>query len=102
MATLYTVNKSPYARTSLASCLRIARDGSALLLNGFFAVAEFGWNSLIYGAPIMAAVSVYGTALIMGVMWLCLWWLRSCGWVCVNRRATAGEKPRSATSAAAL
>lgn len=32
MTTLHTVNKSPLERNSLASCLRFARPGSALLL----------------------------------------------------------------------
>ncbi len=32
MATLHTVNKSPFERTSLASCLRFASKGSAVLL----------------------------------------------------------------------
>jgi tRNA 2-thiouridine synthesizing protein B len=29
---LHTVNKSPFERTSLESCLRVARDGSGVLL----------------------------------------------------------------------
>ena len=29
---LHTVNKSPFEKTSLASCLRYAREGSAVLL----------------------------------------------------------------------
>jgi tRNA 2-thiouridine synthesizing protein B len=29
---LHTVNKSPFERTALASCLRYARDGDAILL----------------------------------------------------------------------
>lgn len=29
---LHTVNKSPFEKTSLESCLRVARDGSAVLL----------------------------------------------------------------------
>jgi hypothetical protein len=60
--------------------------GSACLLTGFLAVVEFGWQSLIYEAPFVAAVSLYGAVLICAIMWLCLWWLRSCGWSCINRR----------------
>ena len=32
MSTLHTVNKSPFERNSLSSCLRFAADGSAVLL----------------------------------------------------------------------
>ena len=32
MAVLHTVNKSPYEKTSLESCLRVALEGSSLLL----------------------------------------------------------------------
>lgn len=32
MSTLHTVARSPFERTALASCLRVARPGSALLL----------------------------------------------------------------------
>ncbi len=32
MATLHTVNKSPFEKSSLQSCLRVMRPGSAMLL----------------------------------------------------------------------
>jgi len=32
MTTLHTVNKSPFEKNSLQSCLRVARPGAALLL----------------------------------------------------------------------
>jgi tRNA 2-thiouridine synthesizing protein B len=32
MATLHTVNKSPFERNALESCLRLAKKGSAVLL----------------------------------------------------------------------
>jgi hypothetical protein len=60
--------------------------GSAFLLTGFMAVMEFGWDSIHFHFILVSAISVYGAVLICGVMWLCLWWLRSCGWLCVNRR----------------
>lgn len=67
--------------------------GSACLLTGFFAVMEYGWESLIYDGPLVIAVSIYGAVLICAVMWLCIWWLRGCGWVCLNRRelGTTGD-----------
>lgn len=60
--------------------------GSAFLLTGFLAVMEFGWDSILFHFFLVSAISVYGAVLICGVMWLCLWWLRSCGWLCVNRK----------------
>ncbi len=32
MAVLHTVNKSPFERNTLASCLRLAKEGSSVLL----------------------------------------------------------------------
>lgn len=58
----------------------------ACLFTGLMAVVEFGWQSLFYDCLTVAAASIYGAVLICAVMWLCLWWLRSCGWVCIHRR----------------
>lgn len=43
---LHTVNKSPFERTSLASCLRYAREGSALLLIEDGVYAAMGGTAL--------------------------------------------------------
>ena len=42
MSVLHIVNKSPYDRNSLDTCLRLARPGSAILLieDGIYAVQE--------------------------------------------------------------
>ena len=42
MSTLHTVNKSPFERNSLDTCLRLLRDGSAVLLyeDGVFAALQ--------------------------------------------------------------
>lgn len=42
MPTLHTVNKSPFERNALDSCLRMARDGSGLLLleDGVYAAVK--------------------------------------------------------------
>ncbi len=44
MATLHTVHRSPYRETTLASCLRMARPGSAILLleDGVYAAVAAG------------------------------------------------------------
>lgn len=42
MGTLHTVNKSPFERNALESCVRMARDGSGLLLfeDGVYAAVK--------------------------------------------------------------
>jgi tRNA 2-thiouridine synthesizing protein B len=42
MSILHTVNKSPFERTSLESCLRFASDGAAVLLfeDGIYAALQ--------------------------------------------------------------
>ncbi len=42
MAMLHTINKSPFERNSLASCLRLARDGGSVLLieDGVYAATK--------------------------------------------------------------
>ena len=59
---------------------------AAFVLNGFFAVTEYGWNALTGGWNFISAASLYGALLTCGVMWVCLRWLRFCGWQCIDRR----------------
>lgn len=42
MAMLHTVNKSPFEKDSLSSCLRLSKDGSSILLieDGIYAALE--------------------------------------------------------------
>ena len=77
---LHTVNKSPFERNALSSCLRLARNGSAVLLieDGVYAavagttvsgqvserLAELSFYVL---GPDAAARGLGGTALIEGV-----------------------------------
>lgn len=60
--------------------------GAACTMNCFFAVQEFGWSILSGETILIGMTSVYGAAVICGVMWLCLRWLRFWGWRCLNRR----------------
>ena len=63
MAILHIVNKSPYERDSLASCLRVAKAGSGLLLieDGVLAVAEGGkFAGMLKDAASSIKVSVLG------------------------------------------
>lgn len=53
MTTLHTVNKSPYQDSALASCLRFAAPGSAILLLEdavVAAVAGSTWSQAVAGA----------------------------------------------------
>ncbi len=47
MSVLHIVNKSPFERNSFASCLRMAKDGAALLLieDGIYAAQNAGDNA---------------------------------------------------------
>ncbi len=58
---------------------------TALLLCSFFAIAEFGWDSILNDFLVVGLASLFGAIVIYAVMWLCLWWLKSCGWECVSR-----------------
>jgi hypothetical protein len=66
--------------------------GMAALMCGFFAIAEFGWASVTQDLPFITMASAYGAVVISAVLWLCVYWLRFCGWRCVNRHL---EKARS-------
>ena len=60
MSTLHTVNKSPFERDSLSSCIRLATSGHAILLieDGIFgALTGTDHSDMVSGA--MKDVSVY-------------------------------------------
>ncbi|TWU35279.1 hypothetical protein Q31b_53750 [Novipirellula aureliae] len=58
----------------------------AFAFNGFFAVAEFGWDSIRNNVIQIALLALYGAAILFGTVWVTLAWLSGCGWQCVNRR----------------
>ncbi len=62
---------------------------TAFVVNGFFAAMEYGWEVLTYEILLVGVVSLYGAIVISGLMWLSLWWLRQCGWSCVNRNTAS-------------
>lgn len=80
MATLHTVNKSPFERNALESCLRLAADGAAVLLfedavlgaragtrvEGLIKAAMPGLSIYALG-PDLAARGIQEAALIDGV-----------------------------------
>ncbi len=57
----------------------------AWLMCGFFAVMEFSWDSLASNSLFISGTALIGAIVIAAVMWLCVSWLRFCGWRCVNR-----------------
>jgi hypothetical protein len=69
----------------------VACFAMAWLMCGFFAVMEFSWDSLASNSVYISATSLVGATVIAAVMWLCVSWLRFCGWRCVNR----GQKEAS-------
>ena len=63
MSTLHTVNKSPFERDSLSSCVRLATKGCAILLleDGVFgAMAGTDHSDMVKGAMADATVYVLG------------------------------------------
>jgi len=63
MSTLHTVNKSPFERDSLSSCIRLAAKGCAILLieDGVFgAMAGTDHSDMVSGAMKDASVYVLG------------------------------------------
>lgn len=57
----------------------------AWLMCGLFAVMEFSWDSLASNSLYISATALVGAIVIAAVMWICVSWLRFCGWQCVNR-----------------
>jgi hypothetical protein len=74
-----------YPRATLIIGLTSA-FAAAFLLNAFFAAEEYGWDVLTIEILLISGVSLYGAAVNIAVMWLCLRWLRFCGWRCIHRR----------------
>jgi hypothetical protein len=77
-----------------AGLAMVASLAMSSLMCGFFAVMQFGWNSIRGNFLYFTATALLGASVICGVMWLCVRWLRLCGWRCVNRnekRALATE-----------
>lgn len=63
MSTLHTVNKSPFERDSLSSCIRLAKKGSAILLieDGIFgAMAGTDHSAMVQDAMKNASFYVLG------------------------------------------
>lgn len=63
MSTLHTVNKSPFERDSLASCVRLASKGHAILLieDGVFgAMSGTDHSEMVKAAMANASVYVLG------------------------------------------
>jgi len=51
----------------------------------FFEANDLGWQIDNYNFALIAQVSVIGVVLTGGVTWAGVWWLRSCGWLCIRR-----------------
>ncbi len=75
-----------HRRNFLSGCVGFAAAlAMAALMCSFFAIQEFGWNSVTDNLLFVTATSIYGAVVISAVMWICVGWLRVCGWRCVNR-----------------
>lgn len=69
---------------------------ASLFVSGFIAVAEYDWYALRDEFLLIGLVSLYGTALICGLMAVCLGWLRRCGWRCIHRHRPIKVDPLDA------
>jgi hypothetical protein len=61
-----------------------AFTGSAVLC-GSVAIFGVGFRSIGTRLPELIGVTVMGTAIFLVLMLMGIWWLRTCGWVCLNR-----------------
>jgi hypothetical protein len=68
-----------------ASISALFAFGGSFIYSGMHAFKAFGWGELPNMLLPMVVASVYGTAVFGGVMCICIWWLRVCGWVCLSR-----------------
>ena len=82
------LREGPRSRTATLPYFGLAAAfASAFILNSFFGVVEYGWDVLSSELFLISAASLYGALVIYGVMWICLSWLRFCGWQCIDRRS---------------
>jgi hypothetical protein len=68
-----------------ASIAALFAFAGSFILSGTRAFAAFGWGQLPSMLPSLIALSFYGLILFFTIMWLCIGWLRVCGWICLNR-----------------
>ncbi|WP_182870156.1 hypothetical protein [Stieleria mannarensis] len=80
------LRKGSRSRTATVTSLIFA-FAAAFVLNSFFAVMEFGLDVLTVQLLWISATSLYGALLICATMWICLSWLRFCGWQCIDRKS---------------
>lgn len=78
-----------YAAGSLALSLSYV---TSFVATGFFEATSLGWQVDNHDFRLVAIVSGMGVLTCGAVVWLSLWWLRSCGWVCVSRAESNGER----------
>jgi hypothetical protein len=64
---------------------------TSFVATGFFEANDLGWQIDNYNFALITQVSVMGVVLAGAVMWTAVWWLRSCGWLCISREEEKGE-----------
>ncbi|WP_146515935.1 hypothetical protein [Rubripirellula amarantea] len=58
----------------------------ATMINGYIAIEMFSWNGLQQNVGVVLLVSIYGTAMMLAVLYLSIRVLKHFNWQCVNRR----------------
>ncbi|MCS7466160.1 hypothetical protein NZK35_05660 [Stieleria sp. ICT_E10.1] len=90
------LREGPRSRTATLPYFGLAAAfAAAFILNGFFGVMEYGRDVLTSELFLISAASLYGALVIYGVMWICLSWLRFCGWQCIDRKSTRQRRGQS-------
>ena len=87
--------EGPRSRAATVTSFAFA-FAAAFVLNSFFGVMEYGWDVLTGELFLISAASLYGALLICGLMWVCLRWLRFCGWQCIDRRGMRQSRRQGA------
>jgi hypothetical protein len=65
---------------------------TSFVATGFFEANDLGWQIDNYNFALIAQVSVIGVVLGGAVSWTGVWWLRSCGWLCISREEEKQRK----------
>lgn len=77
----------PIGRNPFAACMAtLFAFAASFGLAGMRAFSEFGWQQLPSMLPSLFAASLTGLVVFALVAWLCIGWLRVCGWICLSRQ----------------
>ncbi|NNE00427.1 MAG: hypothetical protein HKN47_24170 [Pirellulaceae bacterium] len=62
----------------------VAAFGMSFVFVSTIATLEYGWSSVWDQFYVTLPVTLVGAAIVFGTAYLCIYWLRQCGWRCVR------------------